>query len=374
MKIKTSILVMFYLQLSVLCNAQSLSNTVRQDFCKNAIENYYYGTGTFSNLMNISANRIGLDTPLKIDIAVQNLCSNIKLQNEVFKNIHELTKGLFEVEQYMSIGMRRENAIKLVDYYTSIESIRNRKELELSKINVQKEKKNRILNYEPLHLSELNNNPTLTINDTLNIKNDLFQIVDSLMNRNIKDEKVRFSDLKYSFIFEVDSSGNISHLINSFNNKKVIINLKSLKFNEGGYVIDNNNIKKQVSFVYPLKITVTSSNASSEIDVSVKRENNNYNNYIYNIECIDTSPYASSPAGIASFEKKSLKNIPFLLPLKNHILNESPVKTTKSFLGKNTTYRKFKVDKYVININLENDEKVIYKFNDAAFSIKEETN
>lgn len=141
MKSKTSILVIFYLQLSVLCNAQSLSNTVRQDFCKNAVENYYYGTGTFSNLMNISAKRIGLDTPFKINNAVQNLCSNIKLQNEVFKNMHELSRGLYEVEQYMSVGMRRENAIKLVEYYTAIEGIKNRKELELSKINDQKEKK-----------------------------------------------------------------------------------------------------------------------------------------------------------------------------------------------------------------------------------------
>jgi hypothetical protein len=223
MKIKISILVIFYLQLSVLCNAQSLSNTVRQDFCKNAIENYYYGTGTFSNLMNISANRIGLDTPLKIDNAVQNLCSNMKLQNEVFKNMHELSRGLFEVEQYMSIGMRRENAIKLVDYYTKIDISKQRKELELSKINEQKEKKNRVPINEPLYLSELNNNPTLTINDTLNIKNDLIQIVDSLMNRNITDEKIRISDLKYSFLLEVDSSGYISHLINSSKNKKAVI-------------------------------------------------------------------------------------------------------------------------------------------------------
>lgn len=141
MKIKTLILVIFYLQISALCNAQSLSNTVRQDFCKNAIENYYYGTGTFSNLMNISAKRIGLDTPLKINNAVQNLCSNIKLQNEVFKNMHELSRGLFEAEQYMSIGMRRDNAIKLVEYYTAIDGIKKRKELELSKINVQNEKK-----------------------------------------------------------------------------------------------------------------------------------------------------------------------------------------------------------------------------------------
>lgn len=368
MKIKISILVIFYLQLSVLCNAQSLSNTVRQDFCKNAIENYYYGTGNFSNLMNISAKRIGLDTPLKIDNAVQNLCSNMKLQNEVFKNMHELSRGLFEVEQYMSIGMRRENAIKLVDYYTKIDISKQHKELELSKINEQKEKKNRIVNNEPLYLSELNNNPTLSINDTLNIKNDLFQIIDSLINRNIKDEKVRFSNLQYSFLFEVDSSGNISHLINSSKDKKAVINLKSLKFNEAGYVI-NNNIKKHVSFVYPLKITVSSSNVFSEIDVSVKRENNNYN-----IESIDTSPYASSPAGIASFEKKSLKNISFLLPLKNHILSELPIKTTKSFLGKNTTYRKFKVDKYLINIDLKNDEKVIYKFDDVTFNITEEAN
>jgi hypothetical protein len=341
---------------------------VRQDFCKNAIENYYYGTGTFNNLMNISAKRIGLNTPLKIDNAVQNLCSNIKLQNEVFKNMHELSRGLYEEEQYMSIGMRRANAMKLVHYYTAIEDVKNRKKLELSKINVQIEKKNKTPNTLPLQLSELNNNPILTINDTLKIKNDLFQIVDSLMNRNVKDEKVRFSDLKYSFLFEVDSSGNISHVINSYNNKKVKINLKSLKFNEAGYVMKN-NIKKYVSFIYPLKITVSSSDVFSKIDVSVKRENDKYI-----IENIDTSPYASSPGGIISFKEKSLKNNSLLPPLKRHILSESPVKTTKSFLGKNTTYRKFKVDKYLINIDLKNDEKVIYKFDDVTFNITEEAN
>lgn len=115
MKQKTILLLTVLTAFNMFLNSQTLSKEVRNDFCINAIANYYYGTDAFRGLMNISAKRIGLNTPLKIENAIQNLCSNIELQNEFFKNLHEISRGL-DKEQYISIGMKPQNAKLLNDY------------------------------------------------------------------------------------------------------------------------------------------------------------------------------------------------------------------------------------------------------------------
>ncbi len=114
MKTKT-FLTFSLILISVLGYSQNLSTEVRKDFCKNAIIEYYYGKDAFRGLMNISAKRIGLNTPLKIENAVQNLCSNVELQNEFFKNLNEVSRGL-DREQYISIGMKPQNVKILYDY------------------------------------------------------------------------------------------------------------------------------------------------------------------------------------------------------------------------------------------------------------------
>lgn len=109
------IIILLILQISIFGYAQDLSKEVREDFCKSAIVNYYYGTDNFRNLMNISAKKIGLNTPSMFENAIKNLCSNIKLQDEFFKNLNEVSRGL-DKEQYISIGMNPHNVKILYDY------------------------------------------------------------------------------------------------------------------------------------------------------------------------------------------------------------------------------------------------------------------
>lgn len=109
------IITLLVLQLSIIGYSQNLSTEVRKDFCKNAVIEYYYGKDAFRGLMNISAKRIGYNSPLEIENAVNNLCSNVKLQDEFFKNINEVSRGL-DKEQYISIGMKTQNVELLYNY------------------------------------------------------------------------------------------------------------------------------------------------------------------------------------------------------------------------------------------------------------------
>ncbi|HFK5508595.1 hypothetical protein [Elizabethkingia anophelis] len=98
-------------------NSQQLSNAVRNDFCKNAIFNFYYGSNTFRSWMVLSGRNLGINTPQQITNSVRNICKNIPLQEEFFKKINNLGGSKdFKEQQYVSIGMKPINAKILNDY------------------------------------------------------------------------------------------------------------------------------------------------------------------------------------------------------------------------------------------------------------------
>jgi hypothetical protein len=112
-----SIALIFSLFLSFPNNAQSLSKDVREDFCKNAVLNYEYGTNMFKDWMNQSARAIGIQTPYEIEEAVQNIATNQKLQEEFLKNVNRLGGNKdFKIQQFTSIGMTVQHAKLLVEY------------------------------------------------------------------------------------------------------------------------------------------------------------------------------------------------------------------------------------------------------------------
>jgi hypothetical protein len=116
MKTKT-FLTFSLILISILGYSQNLSTEVRKDFCKNAILNAYFGSGSLKSWIIISAQKVGYKTPFEIENAVQNLCSDIKLQNEILENIDKLGGSKeFKEQQFLSIGMTPKNAKFLSDY------------------------------------------------------------------------------------------------------------------------------------------------------------------------------------------------------------------------------------------------------------------
>lgn len=98
-------------------NGQTLSKEVRNDFCRNAIINAYFGRGSLKSWIIISAQRLGYKTPLEIESAVRNLCSNIPLQNEILNSIDRLGGSReFKEQQFLSIGMTSKNSKLISDY------------------------------------------------------------------------------------------------------------------------------------------------------------------------------------------------------------------------------------------------------------------
>ncbi|MYY28995.1 hypothetical protein [Elizabethkingia anophelis] len=112
---------LYFLFVCVLANinvkSQQLSNAVRNDFCRNAIFNFYYGSNNFRSWMVLSGRNLGINTPQQITNSVRNICKNIPLQEEFFKNINNLGGSKdFKEQQYISIGMKPINAKILNDY------------------------------------------------------------------------------------------------------------------------------------------------------------------------------------------------------------------------------------------------------------------
>jgi len=112
--------------------SQQLSNAVRNDFCRNAIFNFYYGSNNFRSWMVLSGKNLGINTPQQITNSVRNICKNIPLQEEFFKNINNLGGSKdFKEQQYVSIGMKPINAKILNDYvYLKYNSIQRQPEKE----------------------------------------------------------------------------------------------------------------------------------------------------------------------------------------------------------------------------------------------------
>ncbi|WP_027382462.1 hypothetical protein [Epilithonimonas caeni] len=97
--------------------SQILTKDIRNDFCRNAKLNFYYGSDSFRGWMTTSAQRLGYKTPHEIEEAVQKICSNDKLQDEFFKSVDRLGGSReFKEQQYISIGMKPLNAKLLNDY------------------------------------------------------------------------------------------------------------------------------------------------------------------------------------------------------------------------------------------------------------------
>ncbi len=102
---------------SVFGQTKQLPQEVRTDFCKNAYYNYKYGTDAFKVWMTTSARNIGFNSIVDIEIAIENICNNKKLQDEFFKNVLRIGGSRdFIFLQFQSIGMTAVNAKTLTDY------------------------------------------------------------------------------------------------------------------------------------------------------------------------------------------------------------------------------------------------------------------
>lgn len=360
MKTKLILLVIYILSNTILIKSQTLSREVRNDFCVNAKYNYFYGTNSFFGLMNITLKRIGISDPYKMNEAVKNICNDELLQNSFFESIHK--ESSIDKLQYLSIGMRNENVEKLVEYYYLIDDKKRKKEWELSRLENEKELKSKITNNETFYLYEISNKPKLQIIDSINIKNELQQILNSTANFSLNERYINY-DISYSF--EVDTKGNIVNLINKTTEEKIPMIFKTIMFNEGGIVF-NKNQKKNVSFYYPFKISVNNSSNYKEFNITVKLVKGKVL-----IEQIDLSNYASSPAGKISFENRKAKSFNYFEELKKHLLKEKPLRTTKTSFF-NNEYRTFKVSKNTLDVSFIIDEnKNICRFDNVIFDISE---
>lgn len=361
MKTKLFFLGICILLNTILMKSQTLGKEVRNDFCKNAKYNYFYGTNSFFALMNLTLKKIGITTPHIMDEAVKNICNDELLQNSFFESVHNVSNGL-DKQQYLSIGMRSENVEKLVKYYNLIDDKKRKKESELSKLNNVRELESKIINNETFYLYEISNKPKLQIIDSINIKNELQQILNSTANFSLNERYINY-DISYSF--EVDTKGNIVNLINKTTEEKIPMIFKTIIFNEGGIVIDKNQ-KKNVSFYYPFKLSVNNSSNYKEFNITVKLVKDKVL-----IEQIDLSRYASSPAGKSSFENKKAKSFNYFEELKKYLLKEKPLRTTKTSFF-NNEYRTFNVSKNTLDVSFVIDEnKNVCRFNNVTFDIYE---
>jgi hypothetical protein len=108
---------------SVFGQTKQLPQEVRTDFCKNAYYNYKYGTDAFKVWMTTSARNIGFNSIVDIEIAIENICNNKKLQDEFFLNILRIGGSRdFIFLQFQSIGMTAVNAKTLTDYLVEKEN------------------------------------------------------------------------------------------------------------------------------------------------------------------------------------------------------------------------------------------------------------
>jgi hypothetical protein len=152
---------------------KQLPQEVRIDFCKNAYYNYKYGTDAFKAWMTTSARNIGFNSIIDIEIAIENICNNKKLQDEFFQNVLRIGGGRdFIFSQFQSIGMSAVNAKTLTDYLIEKEnnktqvvtpkSITNNHEVQVSSNSV---KKDEITGYptEIYNPQPLSDNPSLGI-------------------------------------------------------------------------------------------------------------------------------------------------------------------------------------------------------------------
>ena len=127
MRKKIIFLFVFNLVAFSFVNSQTLGKEVRNDFCRNAIVNAYFGSGSLKSWIIISAQKLGYKTPLEIESAVRNLCSNITLQNEILNNIDRLGGSReFKEQQFLSIGMTPKNS-KLISYYLLLKRVNDQK-------------------------------------------------------------------------------------------------------------------------------------------------------------------------------------------------------------------------------------------------------
>ncbi|MCX2679430.1 hypothetical protein OOZ15_05695 [Galbibacter sp. EGI 63066] len=175
MKKQTFMTVMFSIIIltiqSVYGQTKQLSQEVREDFCVNAYFNYKYGNDAFKAWMITSARNIGLNSIVDIEIAIENICKNKKLQDEFFQNVLRVGGGRgFVFQQFQSIGMSAVNAKKLTDYLidkeinnTQIVTQQNRTNNNEVKANQRPVKANEITEYpnEIYNPQPLSDNPSL---------------------------------------------------------------------------------------------------------------------------------------------------------------------------------------------------------------------
>lgn len=129
MKIKILLLGILISFNILLLKGQTLSKEVRNDFCRNTIVNVYFGRGSLKSWVIISAQKLGYKTPLEIENAVRNLCSNMSLQNEILNSIDRLGGSReFKEQQFLSIGMTPKNS-KLISDYLLLKRVNDQKNI-----------------------------------------------------------------------------------------------------------------------------------------------------------------------------------------------------------------------------------------------------
>lgn len=257
------IIILLILQISLFGYSQNLSQEVRQDFCKNAKINYFYGTDTFKSWIVISAQRIGLRTPLEIEEALQNICNNTELQEEILKNIDKLGGSReFKEQQYIEIGMKPQNAKFLNDYMT----------LKYNSTN----KENQINNAVKDTITQIKNPITETINKLTNSELTKLIYPNEVYVNDSTFIKKRGNDI-YHFRF-IDKI-----LFNNNNNEEIVLILASYKIING---LENNQP------ILDLIVTdILDEEERSYITRGVVNPKCNTNDLIYNIKYIFNDVY-----------------------------------------------------------------------------------
>lgn len=102
----------------VFSQTPKLQPKVRAEFCQVALLNYQYGSDFFKYAMITCARKLGINNIPDIEIAIENISKNVKLQEEFFKYTVTYIGGSndYVFMQFHSLGMSAENAKTLAKY------------------------------------------------------------------------------------------------------------------------------------------------------------------------------------------------------------------------------------------------------------------
>lgn len=234
MKTKLIFLGMIIFSNILLIQAQTLTKDVRNDFCRNAKVNFYYGSNSFRGWMVISAQRLGYQTPLEIEKAVQNVCTDIKLQEEFFTSVDRLGGDRsFKEQQYIAIGMKPHNAKLINDYMmlkNHLQGQKNQPENTVFEDDLVNE--SNIINKKQLLQSIYPK--SILLNDSTALRKEIFDVIGG------GDKEIEFKTTiakEYSYTDEKKDEDRVKIILYSTNEKGIVFFdiLIMLDLGEKGY-------------------------------------------------------------------------------------------------------------------------------------------